>query len=1338
MSRSVRSRRAFAEDHQDWLALVGISGPFLALPVLTRVWPTLEAVGPDWWPKMRAAHMGDDQDPDYWIEFLLRRFCGWDDQFIRNGLGHLRIDVPEHSTTVEPDFALVEPRTDVPKLLGMTLKPGQHPTTRPKSDAWPATPVDRIARLCRHHGVPLGLVTNGRWFDLVVAPPQSVTSTAIFDTATWPEASERSVIRAFYSLLERRRFFGVPEGDKLPALFQESLERQAEVTGVLGVQVRQAVEMLVRAISWHDLHAIEQRRAGLAHVPSHDVYRAAVTMVIRVVFLLYAEERRLLPADNDLYAASYSIRHLAERLEVRSQETSEHDLEHSRGAWLQVLALSEAIHSGVLHERLALPTYDGPMFDPAVHPWLAEVGVDDRTVLHLLKAIRYVVLGRELRRLSFRALGVEQIGHVYEMLLAYDAKRSSEIMLGVDWASGKTAEVALADLERHDRAAGTPRERAETLIGVFAKPGDKAAGGLARRLDISDQTRAEAMPLIYAASGGDSELTARVLPYLGILRRDLRGMPLVVAPGALYMTASHDRAITGAHYTPPDFASEVVDGALDDLAYRPGPRETSDRSQWRVRPSDELLDLRIADIAVGSGAFLVAACRYLAQRLVEAWAEDGDRTAAELVEAVRQHGPPDDVEADPLVIRARRTIIERCLFGVDINSMATEIARLSLWLIALDPAKPFNFLDHHIVVGDSMIGIHSLGQLRELHFDESAGRRLRGRWLGDPSRGVRDMVADLVRTRRELAKQPDDSLATVVEKSRKWRRVLTRTSSAMLIADLVSGAMLKNAGRPEHEMDDDVVAVAELARRVTAELPGAVEEARGVADRWLSVDLPHGKAPRAPLHWPLVFADIFDRGGFDAVIGNQPYLGGQGLTGVLGRRYREHLVRWEGGGVRGSADLVAYFVVRSHDLVKSDGVTALIATNTLWQGDSREVSLDRLIDQGVTIRRATKSRPWPTSSVNLQVCIVNTDRRSPFPDAVINLDGSRVSGITSSLDVRSRVTGTAHRLAENAGLSFQGSNILGLGFTMFPEEGRALIEKDERYRDVVFPYLNGQDLNNRPDCSGSRYVINFHDWSEARARAYPECYERVVRLVKPERDQNSDKRRREIWWRFTRPALELYKTIAGLERVMVITLVSKTAMPVMVPTGQVFSHMLGVFATDDTAMLALLSSAPHYWWAVTRASSMRADLRYTPSDVFETFARPESTVELRRLGERLDSFRRQLMLARQAGLTATYNMVHDTGCHDEDVAELRGIHVDIDHAVMRAYCWGDLVLDHDFYDTRQGMRYTIGPATRQEILDRLLELNHARHAEEGRRAAGRLPRQLRLGEDSETPASLAP
>jgi hypothetical protein len=182
----------------------------------------------------------------------------------------------------------------------------------------------------------------------------------------------------------------------------------------------------------------------------------------------------------------------------------------------------------------------------------------------------------------------------------------------------------------------------------------------------------------------------------------------------------------------------------------------------------------------------------------------------------------------------------------------------------------------------------------------------------------------------------------------------------------------------------------------------------------------------------------------------------------------------------------------------------------------------------------------------------------------------------------------------------------------------------------------------------------------------------------------------------------------------VITLVSKTVMPVMVPTGQVFSHALGVFATDDTAMLAFLSSAPHYWWAITRASTLETRVRYTPSDVFETFSLPALTQSMRELGDRLDTYRRNVMLSRQAGLTKTYNLVHDPACTDTDIVELRTIHREIDEATVRAYGWGDLLegLDHGFHPVGRETRYTIGPAAQREILDRLLELNHARYAEE--------------------------
>ncbi|WP_432831003.1 Eco57I restriction-modification methylase domain-containing protein [Dactylosporangium sp. CA-092794] len=699
------------------------------------------------------------------------------------------------------------------------------------------------------------------------------------------------------------------------------------------------------------------------------------------------------------------------------------------------------------------------------------------------------------------------------------------------------------------------------------------------------------------------------------------------------------RRNTGAHYTPRYLAEEVVAGALEPLVYAPGPLQTADRARWRRRSSADILALNVADIAMGSGAFLVAAARYLADHLVQAWSAEGV--------------PADGAEA-------RRQVIEQCLYGVDIDPTAAELAKLSLWLLAMGPGRPYPFLGNHLIVGDSLLGITSLDQLGPVEPDGRMGR----------------------------------------------------------FADLVAGAVLATGGR-----DGGYAGAAGLVREVVRR-GGEPEAARTATDRT------PGALDRRPVHWPLAFPEVFARGGFDAVVGNPPFLGGQKLTGALGTAYREMLVNTVGRGARGSADLVAYFALRAHDLLGAAGQTGLIATNTLAQGDTREVGLERIVAEGAVIRQAVRSRRWPSRSPVLDYCAVWTTRQAPAATARCLADGVPVERITPSLEAASRARGVAHRLAANAGLSFQGSNILGLGFTVAPDGAAELIRKDARNTEVLFPYLNGHDLNLRPDCTASRWVVNFHDWTEERARAYTDCYGRVRRLVRPERLKVTFSRgARERWWLYERRRPELYAQIAGLARVVAIALVSRTVMPVMVPTGQVFSHMLGVFATDDTALLALLSSAPHYWWAAGRASTMKTDLRYTPSDVFETLPLPEPTPRMRALGDRLDRRRRDIMGARGTGLTATYSLVNDAACTDGDIVELRRIHRDIDVAVCAAYGWDELLrqgLGHGFHRTGRHVRYTAGPDARREMVDLLLELNHRRYAREaadglhGKRKARRL------------------
>jgi hypothetical protein len=504
-----------------------------------------------------------------------------------------------------------------------------------------------------------------------------------------------------------------------------------------------------------------------------------------------------------------------------------------------------------------------------------------------------------------------------------------------------------------------------------------------------------------------------------------------------------------------------------------------------------------------------------------------------------------------------------------------------------------------------------------------------------------------------------------------------------------------------------------------AAVDGAVTEAEYKAKQWLATDQPEGAFDRHPLHWPLVFPEVFDpaRPGFDAIIGNPPFLGGTKITGPLGVAYREYLIENIADSVRagGRCDLIAYFLLRANFLLNERGQTGLIATNTLAQGDTREVGLDQIVAGGTEIRQAVKSKPWPSRSAVLEYAAVWTSRAPLSENAERRADSVQVGLITSTLDPGSRVTGKAERLAANRGLYFAGSEVRGMGFIMDEAAASEIIAQDPNSVDVLFPFLNGEDVNSRPDCSARRLVINFRDWEEAEAARYHACYDRVVRLVRQERMAKSEAIAGKHWWRFARYRGELYKAIEKLDRIIVITRVSKSVMPVLVPNGQIFSDRLCVFATSNPGMLTLLSSAPHYWWAISRSSTMKADLNYSPTDVFETLPIPDLTPEMQTLGGRLDTFRRNLMLSRQAGLTATYNLVHDPKCADGDINELRDIHRAIDEAVVRAYGWTDLLdsgLNHGFHDTRQGTRYTIGPVVRQEILDRLLELNHARYAAE--------------------------
>jgi len=1315
--RPRRSGSTGRQEHLDWLSTVEVTGPFLTVPVLFRVWPTLEAVDKPTRESLAVALPDAPADPAGWTHWVLTNLLGWGDA-LDDGPG-FDLPVAEYDQIVTASFALRDPATNDPVLLGITTAPGRNPAARLPDEVWAATPIDRLAMLCRAHGVELGLVTDGRWWALVWAPRGKVTTSAVFDSISWTDSTDRVIVRAFKSLLERSRFFGVPDDQRLPALLAESIDNEEEITEQLGVQVREAVELLVQAIG-RDEERATHAGAAFDNVDASDVYRGAVTVMMRIVFLLYAEERALLPSDNSIYAAAYSAARLGEQLQARANEAGEENLQASHTGWYRLLALFGAVYSGVDHPRLALHAYDGSIFDPTEHPWLADIRVDDQAVLHMLASVQKVTIKGETRRLSFRSLDVEQIGYVYEGLLSFDAFHADDVVVGLVGKAGVEDEIHLTHLEEVNDQSDNPYQLAQMLAERYKSSGIGSTRAIERRLiPLDGAALAAARGKLAAVTANDIDLIERLIPFYGLLRTDLRGLPVVIRPGALYVTSSGLRASTGTHYTPRFLAEQVVEGALEPLIFSPGPLQTANKNAWQPRTSTQILALKVADIAMGSGAFLVAACRYLAKALLEAWAREGDPRAVAATTGLNDAVGTIDTEVDPVVTEARRQIIEHCLYGVDINPMAVEMAKLSLWLVSMDPLRPFTFLDDRLVAGDSLLGITTLDQLEAMHLDPARGRKLHEGGMFEFTEGIRDLLRQAAKDRAELAGMPGETLAELQEKRSRLATVGKNTSLIRRYADLLTGASLANAGRGQAGLDTGSNLAMTHIQSMTDGVTGAAERANSDLIGWLHTDLPDGGFPREPLHWPMAFPEVFDGGGFDAIVGNPPFQGGTRISGTWGKAYRQYIGHAIAKRRADRCDLAGYFLLRAARLLDQEGSLGLILTNSISQGDTREVGLERLLNEGLVIFRARKSESWPSRSAKVFYSEIGMTRSSVGSIAPV-LDGAAVTKISSYLEGQTEDVKPPRRLTANVGLAFEGCKPNGKGFILDTLEAHVLL-RETKNRRIVRPYLIGEDVTTDPSSAASRWIIDFNDLSETSARKFPAVFDIVESRVRPERQRLKDGRYAlrsplpERFWQFGDRRPNMRSAIAQLDYAVAVARVSKLVMPTIVSTDQILGDSLTVFATDDAAMLAFLSSAAHYWWAITYSSTMKGDLRYTPTDIFETLARPTLTEQLRSLGARLDASRRNVMKSRQAGLTKTYNLVHDPACADEDIIELREIHRVIDEGVCRAYGWDDVLvggLDHGFHDTRQGVRYTVGPLVRQEILDRLLQLNHKRFAAE--------------------------
>ncbi|MFS0853293.1 Eco57I restriction-modification methylase domain-containing protein [Microbacterium sp. 179-I 3D4 NHS] len=1304
-------------DAWEWLSLIDHDGPFLSRAALKSFYPSgLPRPSADeagdvfadefvrWFSSWSAPAEVYGGARDRWVTVVLRRLLDWSDD-LQLAPAALSAESPNSAVVVKPWAVLT---SDSGPLALVTLVDRTNDLRAAGTDGWSANAIDRMAVLLRETGITIGIVTDGRWWGLVSAAKDVTTASGVWDALLWRE--ERASRDAFLALAGYASIAGGAPEKRLPLVFAKSVASAEEITEALGDQVRRAVELVLQSMSDTHLRAVSEGESSPLPEDPKAAYEGAVTVLMRIVFLLFAEERGLLP-EHDLYRSSYAIAGLRQLLQQDATATSLEALDHSWEAWHRLLAASNAVFGGASFQDMRMPAYGGSLFDPSRFPWLyatdsqgrLRVRLTDRAMLAVLRAVQTIENGA--MQLSFRDLDVEQIGYVYEGLLGYSAAYVTDVTIGLAGKSGFEPEIALAELEKIRDEAPTPTDFAERLIGQLKKTQEQSkprtANQIAKAYGVDDPAAvADARTRLRYALLGDDALAARLEPFHGLIRADLRGFPYVVPAGGLVMTESPQRANTGTHYTPRALAEEVVLHALEPLVYRPGPLDTENRTEWKLRSSSEILDLKIADIAAGSGAFLVAAARYLADRLIEARAKEGLDVSHE----------------SDLKRWAVREVVARCLYGADINGMAVEMCKLSLWLISMDAGKPFSFVDDRVFHGNSLLGVISEEQLKAQHIHpERRYGREQLLWF--------DVDKDLngaARIRRELASgQVDDAdrMRSTKAKHALLNQADQLTAKLRDVADGIVAAGLLEGGKPGRRLDNRYD---DLADALRAAYPAEEEFTfdRAALDKIIKAGLTPtvstGEARWKPLHWVLEVPDVIHAGsGFDAIIGNPPFLGGQKLTSAMGVNIRDWLIAVVAGGSRGSADLVAYFLRRVSDLIRPGGTFGLIATNSVAQGATRDVGLAALVDGGTEIYRSVRSSPWPSRSANLEFAAVWAANNRVVHSPRI-ADGSTTSRIGSLLEPTGRVIGEPIRLAQNIGRTYQGSIVLGAGFVLSPEEAARMIEADARNAEVIQPYLNGEDLNSRPNRDAARWVINFKTMSEVEAASYPEPFARISDLVRPVRQRRNEagefvlrKPLPDRWWQYAEKRPALYAAIQSLERVIVMAQVSATLAPAFVTPRQVLDAKLVVFPSAEASDFAVLCSTVHRSFAVRYGTTMRTDATYTPKTVYLPFPRPASNDRLSELGERFSAYRDEVMLERQIGLTALYAEIASSSS-DDDLVRLRDLQIDIDTSVLAALGWSDLSPEHGVFQERGRMRFMMDPATTSEVLDRLLEENHRR------------------------------
>jgi type I restriction-modification system DNA methylase subunit len=707
-----------------------------------------------------------------------------------------------------------------------------------------------------HSGLPWGILTNGRLWRLYHA--QTAYKLEVFYEVDLPALLEAGVeaFLYFYTFFRRAAFETGPLS--LDTILAASTEKAQEISDNLRQQVYDALRYVAQGF-------LEYRGNHLEPSPETNklIYDNSLILLYRLLFILYAESRDLLPMQgNKRYRRLYSLD--AIKNEAVRQLHDELILPNSGMIWTRLQELFKAINQG--SPPLTVTTFDGGLFDPQRHPFLEQYVVGDLSLCRAIDKLARV----QGQFVDYRDLAERHLGTIYEGLLEYTLHIAEEPMVEL-------------------------------------------------------RTTSQIVP----AEGVAEKLVARRFE-----------------PGEVYLVTDRgERKLTGSYYTPDYIVKYMVDEAVKPIL-----DEACERAQSDEERIQAILSINVLDPSMGSGHFPVEVTEYIARYLVEKGLQPDEAVETGKPAAFGKAGEKKDEKEADLTYWKRR-VAQQCIYGVDLNPLAVELAKLSLWLITAAKDRPLSFLDHHLRAGNALVGS----------------------WLAEVAAGQHPRAAQEQKRAQQSAQVAKEAGQLYFFFDEDFRQTTREALDAIAAIEHNPGATLTDVKAQEaayetlrQHFSDKYRHLANLGTALYYDLEVSRELWRPLADYALGREVEHPDllqfdnyldaatalaGAKGYFHWELEFPNIFfdsqgqslgDRAGFDVVIGNPPYVRQEQLgpdKPFFQDRYEVY---------HGVADLFVYFFAQGLRLLRKGGRLAYISSNT-WLYANYGTPLRRYLRTQTTI-----------------------------------------------------------------------------------------------------------------------------------------------------------------------------------------------------------------------------------------------------------------------------------------------------------------------------------------------------------------------------------------------------